>query len=47
MMGKVVGGGGLGGILCTGDWPGPSRIRVWAACQMVWSSELPLPNSRG
>ena len=47
MTGKVVGGGGLGGILCTEDWPGPSRIRVRMACQMVWSSELPLPNSRG
>ena len=47
MTGKVVGGGGLGGTLCTEDWPGPSRIRVRMACQMVWSSELPLPNSRG
>lgn len=47
MKGEVVAGGGLGGILCTGDGPGPSRIRVRVACQMVWSSELPLPNSRG
>ena len=47
MTGKVIRGGGLGGILCTEDWPGFSRIGVQTACQMVWSSELPLPNFKG